>query len=55
MKVISLASTICDRETETVILTVYLKNYLKVFENRYYFMKELKYKYFLILKCQIQV
>ena len=49
MKVIPLASIICDHETEMLILTMYLK---KVFENVKYFKKEFKYKYLSFLKVK---
>ena len=39
MKVVSLAGITCDRETEMLILTMYLNKYLKVFENVKYFRK----------------
>ena len=42
MKVISLAGTTCDLETEMLILTMY---FFKVFENVKYLRKVFKYKY----------
>ena len=40
----------CDLETEMLILTMYLKKYLKLFEKVKYFRKVFKYKYFSFLK-----
>ena len=45
MKVISLAGITCDHETVMLILIMYLKKYLKVFENVKYLKKVFKYKY----------
>ena len=59
MKVISVAGITCDHETEMFILTMYLKQYLKVFENVKYFTKVFKYKYVSFLnvkyKTQLQI
>ena len=46
MKIISMACITCDRETEILILSMYLKKYFKIFENVKYFMKVFIYKYF---------
>ena len=46
MKVISSAGIMCDLETEMLVLTMYLKKYLKLFEKVKYFRKIFKYKYF---------
>ena len=45
MMVISLAGITCDHETEMLVLTIYLKMYLKLFGNVKYFRKVFKYKY----------
>ena len=42
MKEINLAGFTCDRETEILILTMYLKKYLKLFENIKYFREVFK-------------
>ena len=55
MKVISLAGIICDYETEMLILTMYLKKYLKVFENVKYFKYLNKKQILFIPKRQIQL
>ena len=52
MKVISLAVIICDCENEMLILTMYLKKYLKVFENIKYFIKVINNKYFQFLNIK---
>ena len=44
VKVISLTGITCDLETEMLILTMYLKKYLKVFEKVKYIRKVFKYK-----------
>ena len=52
MKVISLASLTCGFETEMLILTMYVKKDLKVFEKFKYFRKVSKYEYFSFVKVK---
>ena len=52
VKVISWAGITCDLETEMLILIMYLKKYLKIFEKVKYFRKVFKYKYISFLKVK---
>ena len=55
MKVISLASITCDHETEMLILTMYFKNYLKVFETVKYLGKYLNTNILIQHQIQLQI